>query len=370
MAVAFSVCEFGAAAPPPLALSRLSPVGLTDDVAPPVWTIASSDLVRRYPPADFAERSRRIERMREGLLRSGRTAATDAAVKSLHDAERELRLASARQLVAEALAQRAGAQPQVDPLVRAKALETIAALRHPVELRDTTAILMGAGGGGDLVSGDPDVCRALFEALATDSIFGHKALVEFAVQGHDRIATRASQLLPERLPPNAVNELKRFLASSRERFINRAALIASAHPTGALIPALIQAQFEEVSSERKGDEAWIAIGKTTAYVAGLVPVTGDGSGAFAPLPGVIYEGSVLRIMESVVVVYRTEVHGALISAVEHATGQPAPPLGYDPERWASWYRDEYPVLAREFESKSRETELASRVKSSLPRDDG
>ena len=171
------------------------------------------------------------------------------------------------------------------------------------------------------------------------------------------------------MPPEALALLADELASGRERFINRAAMIAGAHGAATLIPNLIAAQYE-APREKRGDEAWIAIGKSISYIAGAVPIVGDASGAFQPVPGTIFEGSVLRIMESVVEIYRTEVHVALASTVERATGLPAPPFGYDRERWLAWYRDEFTALARAHAALESQRETETTVRSGRSTDEG
>jgi hypothetical protein len=44
-----------------------------------------------------------------------------------------------------------------------------------------------------------------------------------------------------------------------------------------------------------GQRAWIAVAKAETYISNLVPVTGDNSGAFQPVPGVVYQGFVLDV---------------------------------------------------------------------------
>ncbi|MBI1302438.1 MAG: hypothetical protein GC172_01400 [Phycisphaera sp.] len=242
---------------------------------------------------------------------------------------------------------------------RGAALETIQSLESPLELRAAVRILEGEGMGGNLVHGERDVRKALFTALARDEAFGHAELVRHALKGDDAVSLLARDLLPEELSPQALAVVESGLRSSRELHINRAAMIASAHTAAALIPALIDAQFEERSAGGRGDEAWIAIGQRTAYIAGYVPVLGDGSGALQPIPGILYEGSLLRIMESAVVIYRTEVHRSLAMVIERTTGQPAPPLGFDRDQWLAWYQREYPALVQAFAEEKSESDAAA-----------
>jgi type II secretory pathway component GspD/PulD (secretin) len=44
-----------------------------------------------------------------------------------------------------------------------------------------------------------------------------------------------------------------------------------------------------------GQRAWIAVATATTYISNLIPVTGDNSGAFQPVPGVVYQGFVLDV---------------------------------------------------------------------------
>ncbi len=246
------------------------------------------------------------------------------------------------------LAQR-GLAKDADADATQLAIETIRSLRTRAELESAVAVLGGDGPTQDFIASDARVRNALFEALAHDEDFGERTLVNYAVTGDDLLSYRALIALP----PHGSNAAERVLAAyldgslgnGRELFINRAAMIASAHASAALLPSLINAQFTPAKAKR-GDEAWIAQGKSISYVSGVVPVVGDASGAFQPIVGRVFEGSVLRIMESAVMVYRTEVHTSLVAIVERETGQPAPPFGFDQPRWAKWYADDFPRLAR------------------------
>lgn len=351
-------------------LSRQSPVGLTveapADGGHPPWKLETSELCRLYrsPALD-------LEVARRGRVANAESDAHPAARASAERkallAERNIRREAVRELVSRGLS--------IDPrngmtTERKAALEALASLRHPAELEDATEVLSGEGFRKDLLASDGDVRTALFGALATDPWYGQARLVRFGVAAREVVAASARDALPAVLSQRALNALRVSLAGQREETINRAAMIAGAHPAGSLIPSLIQAQFEESAPAPQGDEAWIAIGKSTAYVAGLVPVVGNGSGAFQPIPGVVYEGSVLRIMESAVTIYRTEVHQALVATVEQTTGQPAPPLGFDKDRWMAWYANQYPQLAQAYAREHAEQSIAEGVRTSPARSDG
>ena len=67
-------------------------------------------------------------------------------------------------------------------------------------------------------------------------------------------------------------------------------------------------------------------------------------------------------MESMVEIFRTEVHMNLATVVEETTGQPAPPLGYDEARWMVWTRDELPrLMAAHQAERERDAETAKTV---------
>ena len=230
---------------------------------------------------------------------------------------------------------------------RTAALEAIQRLRTSVELSAALKVLQGEAGRANLVASDADVRRVLLKALANEPETGHVALVDLAVREGDPIRTSALDAMPDQLSENGEASLMSYLTGDRELFVNRAASIASAHAGAALIPPLILAQSTP-PRQKRGDEAWIAIGKSISYVADVVPVVGDASGAFQPVPGTVFEGSVLRIMESVVTIYRTEVYFSLRRLVERETGQPAPPFGWDAVAWNQWYDNEFPSLASKY----------------------
>lgn len=289
--------------------------------------------------------------------------ATKPRPQSAAQAERAA-IAAMKRLASQGLAKDAA------PDARRGAIAAIEALSGEADLRAAVEILGGAGDRRDWVHADPEVRKALFTALARDESYGRRALVEFAVTGDDPVRLAAIDLLPRALGDEAEARIRGFLSGSRELHINRAAMIASAYGSASLIPSLVSAQFAP-DVERRGDEAWIVIGKQTTYVRDLIPTVGDGSAAFQPVPGTVFEGSLLRIMESSVTIYRTEVHYALAGLVERTTGEPPPPFGYDVARWRTWQERELPALLARKQQAERERELESRTKTTVPaRDEG
>jgi hypothetical protein len=253
---------------------------------------------------------------------------------------------------------------------RAASLAVLAGLGSSGELRAAIEILEGEGIRPNLFKTDPQVRRALFSAMARDREFGQPRLVALAVTADDPIGTRASDALPKTLSTAALAEIARQLGSSRELHVNRAAALASAHAAAELIPALVSAQYAPPRAQQKGDEAWIAIGKTVHYVQNVIPIVGGASTSFQPVIGTVYEGSLLRVMESKVEIFRTEVHDSLAAVIEETTGQPAPPFGYDSDRWMVWYRDEFPLLAEAHRVAREDAATAGRTRTTPAGRDG
>lgn len=245
---------------------------------------------------------------------------------------------------------------------RDAALRALSELSSSDDLRAAIDVLEGEGARPNLFATDPQVRRALFAAMAREPEFGQPKLVALAITADDPVGTRAADALPKRLSPAAVAELGRRLGSDRELHVNRAAGLAAAHAAAELIPALVSAQYAPPRAQQKGDEAWIAIGKTVHYVQNVIPVAGGASTSFQPVIGTVYEGSLLRVMESHVEIFRTEVHDSLAMVVEQATGQPAPPLGYDRDRWMAWYQREFPRLAEAHRVALEEAAHAARTR--------
>ena len=319
-----------------------------------------------FAPSEDTNHSNLLEYYRDATvdaLIAKPAAKTPAAIASR---EEDITRAALGVLVARGLA------PSASNDASKLALQTIASLRTPIELQCAVVVLGGEGPVPNYIASDARVRKALFEALATEGDYGQRTLLQFAITGDDLIGQRAFDSLPTRISPVAERTLAGYidgtLSRDRELFINRAAMIASAHASAALIPSLISAQYAPAKAKR-GDEAWIAQGKSIAYVSGAVPIVGDGSGAFQPIVGSVFEGSVLRIMESVVVIYRTEVHYTLLAIVERETGMPPPPFGFDQERWAKWYADDFPQLARAQAERVAQQDELSKTKSTKSLDD-
>lgn len=128
------------------------------------------------------------------------------------------------------------------------------------------------------------------------------------------------------------------------------------------IPALINAQISGTSASydnANGDAAlaYIMVGQQVAFVSDLTPVVGDSAVAFDPTISVATDGVVLRVVDAVVVTYRTEIHNALVDLSSRAWGRSTRDLGWNQKAWHDWYEDDFkPYLAEQ-----RRRELAERA---------
>ncbi|MBL9118338.1 MAG: hypothetical protein JNL80_00305 [Phycisphaerae bacterium] len=193
-----------------------------------------------------------------------------------------------------------------------------------------------------------DVVLGMLDHVATLGESGQAALTWMAIMDENpALRHEATSRIHQPASPAALGVLDAAIRSDHHVVANRAGSLAGAIAATPLVPLLIAAQTTERSVEETGDLAWIAIGTQRSYVANVVPVTGDSSGAFQPIIGVINEGAVLRIMDAVVVSYRTEIHTSLVGLTSADWGKSTEYLGYDRMAWQRWYAEEYkPALAR------------------------
>lgn len=134
------------------------------------------------------------------------------------------------------------------------------------------------------------------------------------------------------------------LRRTRDDEIASAAQLAQMLRLAEAIPMLINAQVSARgggSSRRESSLAWILVGQQQAFVADLTPVVGNSAVAFDPQLAVVTSGTVLRVIDAVVVTYRVDVHNALVGLTSDLWGRPTAHLGYDGDAWAKWYRNEF-----------------------------
>jgi hypothetical protein len=149
------------------------------------------------------------------------------------------------------------------------------------------------------------------------------------------------------------------LRSGDNKELSAAAGLAQQLKLVEAIPMMINAQVQGqqvATGGGNGDDgrslAWIQIGTQQAFVSDLTPVVGDSAVAFDPTVSVITSGTVLRIVDAVVVTYQVDVHNSLIALSSDAWGQPTHKLGWDQVAWRTWYKDEFkPFLAKQADEK-------------------
>ncbi len=153
--------------------------------------------------------------------------------------------------------------------------------------------------------------------------------------------------------------LANALRSSDNRVAGSAAEITNILGLIEAIPALISAQVLSSPSGGTGvsDDsslAYILVATQQAFVADLTPVVGDNAVAFDPDLGIVTDGVYLRIMDAVVITYRTVVHTALVDLSTRAWGgQSTAAMKYDQNAWRTWYEKEFLPYQREQQAKAK-----------------
>jgi hypothetical protein len=326
-----------------------------------------SILIKRYAVGVDGKAARLLEQLARIASRvPAHGGASDAQSERRRIAlEAELRREALRNLVQSGLD--ASVASESGRAARAQALETLAALESTDEILAALGALGGLSGRGARIESDGEVRDVMLKVLAGNAS-GQAELVGAALLRDDPFTVRVREALPHALSDQALRVLHGGLFSRNEATIARAAMIASAHAAAKLVPSLILAQATE-SRRSEQNEGWIVFGKTNWYVANAIPVNGNGSSSFQLVPGSYFEGSILQIRESVVTVFRTEVHQALVAVVEQTTGEPAPPFGYDRNRWLAWREREYPALVARHGKALEEAAIREQIRTIEPRDD-
>jgi len=221
----------------------------------------------------------------------------------------------------------------------------------------------------EILSGEKDDVRlAMLDHFAACADEGQAALAWVAIADADD-AMRAEATRRMVTPPSrpVLWVLDQALRSRYHRTANNAGTLAATLRAAETIPLLI---FSQVTADRKpenrGDIAWIAITTQQPYVVNLRPAVGNNVAAYQPVLGLVSEGCVLRVMDAVVVVYRTEVHRALVNLTTRDWGRSTEHLGYDVAAWWRWYNAQYTPFKNE---QARLAELAGPVEPPTNRQD-
>lgn len=228
---------------------------------------------------------------------------------------------------------------------------------------------------------DPASFRPMLEVLSRESIevkrtmldhfgeqgdAGQAAIALAAIHDPDRsFRHEATTRLHRPAADSVVRVVDDSLRDTKHEVVNNAGLLAGNLNILAAIPPMIFAQVADDPMARTGDLAWIAIGTTKTYVANVVPIVGDNSGAFAPVIGSVVEGVVLRVQDAVAFSYRTDLHDSLVAMTTADFGESTEMIGYDMRAWWHWFNTRYvPFKQKQAEEIARlagvERQLAER----------
>lgn len=217
----------------------------------------------------------------------------------------------------------------------------------------------------ELGRGDAVVRDALAAHFASQGSAGQQALAWMALTS-DREDWRSAALdrITRPVDTGVMVILAGALRGRHDPLIFQAAHLTNVLGIVELVPLLIAAQSASDPApprSRRGDIAWIAFETQVAYVAEMIPVTGSGSGAFRPVKGILHVGTVLRVMDAVMVSYRVPVHESLVALTSYETGESTAAMEYDARLWARWYEEQWlPMLAaREAEAREADADGGS-----------
>lgn len=225
--------------------------------------------------------------------------------------------------------------------LQARGIEQIARMSDPLALAPLAE---------ELAHCLPNVQEALITHLVNQGIPGQIELARIAVYGDDATFDELAALeLTEPAPPAVIAILEEALRSEAHQPANVAAYLAHTLNITELIPLLITSQVITSDNQNtgtsstggRGDIAQIAIVNQTAYISGLIPVIGDNAGAFQPVVSVLNEGVVMRVLDAVVIEYRTVVHDSLIAMTGSLPGIEAPQCEWNLSCWQAWYNEIY-----------------------------
>lgn len=221
-----------------------------------------------------------------------------------------------------------------DAALRAKGIEQVKAYTTPLAFQPMIEILLGE---------KSDVRDTVLDHLAAQGDAGQGALAWAAIDTKNQAVRDAAvaRIAKDDFGPTS-GSVERVvdaaLASGRERLINAGAATAAALNLYNVIPKLIMLQQGPSSPDtgRKGDIAWIAIGRQQAFVSDLTPVVSESAVAFDPTVSVLSTGALLRIHDASVTSYRTEVNIALVGMATQLTDAQPKGFGFDTRQWEEW----------------------------------
>ncbi|MBM4113833.1 MAG: hypothetical protein FJ253_10790 [Phycisphaerae bacterium] len=214
----------------------------------------------------------------------------------------------------------------------------------------------------------PDVKLAMLDHFSEQGEAGQAAIALAAIRDRDKaFRHQATTRLRRPVADSVVRVVDDSLRDTKHEVVNNAGLLAGNLNILSAIPPMIFAQVADDQVQGQGDLAWIAIGTTKTYVANVVPIVGDNSGAFAPVIGAIYEGVLLRVQDAVAYSYRTDLHEQLVAMTTADFGESTEHLGYDMREWWVWFNTRYvPFKQRQAEELARLAEVERQLKEQRP----
>lgn len=214
-----------------------------------------------------------------------------------------------------------------------------------------------------------DVRQAVLDHLAAQkNDAGDAALAWIAVYDKDESMRGSAR---ERLMSNSrenngkVTDAVKIVIYSGLTKGNDAEMVAAARAGNVLniaeaIPWLINTQAggqvaQAGDSGANSQLAWIMVARQVAFVSDLTPVVGPSAVAFDPQLSVVNEGTLLRVIDAVVVTYHIDINRELIDLSSRLYGQSTKGLGWDLPAWREWYGKEFrPYWAQQVAERKRE----------------
>lgn len=195
----------------------------------------------------------------------------------------------------------------------------------------------------ELAEEKDDVRLWMLDHFVANGAEGQAALAKVAI--HDKnyaIANEALRRMTQPVDQPALYVVEKALRSKDAAAANSASILVNTLNIVQAVPLLIFAQATgNASTQPPGDLAWIAFETQHAYIAGLTPLVGNNAGAFQPIIGVVSEGTVMRVVDAVVIEYRTVVHHSLVNLTSADWGESTESMGYNIRAWWDWYNNTY-----------------------------
>ncbi len=205
-----------------------------------------------------------------------------------------------------------------------------------------------------------DARLACLDHFASQGGLGQAMLAKIAIRSDESdMRHEAARRIQRPACDEVVAMIDLGLRDDRHAVANQAGLLAGKVDAFAVIPSLIFAQVAADEKKTDGDLAWIAIGTRTNYIANVVPIVGDRSGAFQPIVGSLQTGVLMRVQDAMVYTYRSDAHQALVALTTRDFGQSTVDNGWDMKRWWTWFNTEYVPFKQAQASASRSTASAS-----------